>query len=134
LPANDLLLVHDLADGGELDRLLHDRQHVERRLDPELAEALEIGEIATPEELHTAGEAAFAQRHQGAHAVGRVGGIQVEKDERRVLGLDVLREPYAADELDGVDADAAQRSGEALQDAEVGVDDEAKRWALLATA
>src|SRR5439155_24535444 len=82
---------------------------------------------AAPEQLNAAGEPAFPQGYQRPHAFIGVGGIQVEKDDIRILRVDILGEPSAADQLDRVDADAAQRFGESLQKSEVRIDDEAER-------
>ena len=57
----EILVKSDLAHGREVDRLQQHRKHRQRKIDPDLAEAVEERGFAPAEQLHAAGEPAFLQ-------------------------------------------------------------------------
>ena len=110
-------------------RLLQGRKHREGDVISDLAEALQKRRLASTEQLHPAAELAFLQGKKRAHAVVRIGRIQIEEDDVGIVILDTFAEARAVHEFDGVDAEATQGFGEPLQITEVGVHHEAKRVA-----
>src|SRR5258708_1606601 len=95
----ELLLLNNLTNGREIDRLLQNRKHRQRNVVPNLAEAFEKRRFASTKNLHAAAELAFLQGKKRPHAIVRVGGVQIDEDDIGIVVLDILADARAVDEF-----------------------------------